>query len=60
MNTLPTIPEVLANPCTSYWLRDAIRSAVRRDPVDALNDAEFLADLLTARLDALVEHSSVA
>jgi hypothetical protein len=47
MNTLPTIPEVLANPCTSYWLANALRSALNRDPVDAINDAETLVGLLT-------------
>jgi len=52
MNTLPTIPEVLADPCTSYWLKDALRSATRRDIIDALNDAETLVDLLTARLES--------
>jgi hypothetical protein len=31
------IPEVLADPCASYWLKDALRSAVRRDIVDAIN-----------------------
>jgi hypothetical protein len=57
MNTLPTIPEVLADPCTSYWLKDALRSAMRRDIVDALNDADFLADQLTARLESALTQS---
>jgi len=42
MNTLPTIPEVLADPSASYWLKDALRSATHRDIIDALNDAEAL------------------
>ena len=33
----PTIPEVLADPAASYWLKDALRSALKRDPVDAAN-----------------------
>jgi hypothetical protein len=53
MNTFPTIPEVLADPCASYWLKDALRSAVRRDIVDAINDAETLVSLLTARLESI-------
>ena len=52
MNTLPTIPEVLANPCTSYWLANALRSALKRDIVDAANDAETLVGLLTTRLES--------
>ena len=45
---------ILADPATSYWLRDAIVSAIERDPLDAERDALVLADLLTKRLDALV------
>lgn len=42
----------LANPATSYWLCDALKSALKRDPVDAVRDAEELAWLLRDRLDA--------
>jgi len=45
---------VLADPATSYWLRDAIVSASARDPFDAERDAMFLAALLTRRVDAIV------
>ena len=38
----------LADPSTSYWLCDALKSAMKRDPVDAINDAEALLKLLTA------------
>jgi len=31
----------------SFWLRDALESAKQRDPVDAINDAEYL--LLTLK-----------
>jgi hypothetical protein len=44
------IDEVLQDPATSYWLKSALISALRRDPVDAVNDAEWLYDLLTIRL----------
>ena len=40
------IQELLARPCASYWLKDAIKSAFNRDKVDALNDAELLVKLL--------------
>jgi hypothetical protein len=39
---MPTIAEIIANPCTSYWLRDALKSAMQRDPVDALRDARTI------------------
>ena len=45
---------VLANPATSYWLRDAITTSLERDPFDAERDALTLAALLTRRVDELV------
>lgn len=45
---------VLANPATSYWLKDAITSSLERDPFDAERDAIALAALLTRRVDELV------
>lgn len=44
---------VLNHPATSKWLREALRSAMDRDPVDATNDAEYLAQLLRERCDAI-------
>lgn len=43
------VDQVLSDPSTSYWLRDALRAAMVRDPVDAANDAQVLARLLDAR-----------
>ena len=34
------IEQVLGDPAASFWLKDALRSALDRDPVDAANDAE--------------------
>lgn len=51
MTTEETIAMVLGDPCASYWLKDALRSALARDPVDAANDAECLAALLKALCD---------
>ncbi len=48
---LPTIEQVMANPATHNWLKDALQSALDKDPVDASYDAELLAKLLRARLD---------
>ena len=48
MNKL-TPEEVLNDPAASYWLKASLREALRRDPVDAANEAEFLAQLLRER-----------
>ena len=37
------VAEVLDDPAASFWLRQSLRSALERDPVDALNDALVLA-----------------
>ena len=42
----PAIARVLSDPCASFWLKQALRSALTRDPVDAANDAEVLLCLL--------------
>lgn len=46
----PTARDILADQAASSWLRSALRSALERDPVDALNDALVLAAALDARL----------
>lgn len=51
--TTQKIDQALARPCTSYWLKDALRSAMKRDCVDAVHDAEQLAQLLNERLNAI-------
>jgi len=38
------VEQVLSDPAASFWLKDALRSALARDPVDAANDAEVLPD----------------
>jgi hypothetical protein len=53
VNTLPTITELVSDPCTSYWLKDALRSAINRDLCDAVNDAEILTAVLKARLNEI-------
>ncbi|MBI8852183.1 hypothetical protein CAZ10_08885 [Pseudomonas aeruginosa] len=52
------VEDLLTSPGTSYWLRDAINSSMKRDPVDALSDAEVLLDVLRRRL-SLVELESM-
>ena len=40
------IEEVLKDPATSYWLKNAIKTLLDRDIVDAINDAKHLHSLL--------------
>lgn len=46
----PTVAEVLDDAAASKWLKTALRDALQRDPVDALNDALVLAAALESRL----------
>jgi len=41
---------ILDEPCASFWIKNALRSALGRDPVDALNDAELLVNILQENL----------
>lgn len=50
---VPTTHEILTDPSTSTWLKQALRSALNRDCVDATNDAELLLQVLKARLEAI-------
>ena len=51
---LPSIEEVLRDPAASLWLRNALRAALVRDPVDAANDAEVLTRLLDRRCRSIL------
>jgi hypothetical protein len=46
---LPAIDDILDDPAASLWLKAALCSALSRDPVDAANDAEVLAQVLDRR-----------
>lgn len=48
------IRQILSGPGTSHWLKDALTSALDRDPVDACNDAELLAMVLGHRADQIM------
>ncbi len=50
-----TIARLLADPSLSYWLKGALQTAAARDPLDALNDAEALCQVLTERAKAVLE-----
>ena len=47
------VQKVLADPGTSHWLRQALSSAIPRDSLDALNDVEYLSDVLRRRCSAI-------
>lgn len=47
------IHKVMIAPDTSDWLKDALANSLKRDCVNAANDAEFLALLLMQRCDAI-------
>lgn len=46
----PAAEEVLRDESASEWLKSALRSALDRNPVDALNDALLLSGLLEERV----------
>jgi hypothetical protein len=43
------IEQIVDDPAASFWLKNALRAALIRDPVDAANDAEVLAQVLDQR-----------
>jgi hypothetical protein len=47
--------EILGDPAASDWLKEALRTALERDPVDALNDALALAGTLEERLRTVLD-----
>jgi hypothetical protein len=53
----PEIAQVLTDPAASQWLKNTLRTALSRDPVDAANDAEVLHLILERRCrDLLGRH----
>lgn len=49
------IAVVLHHPATSRWLKATLSGALGRDPVDVLDDADVLRELLTERTAAVVD-----
>ena len=41
-----TVNAALNDPAASDWFKDALRSALKRDPVDAVNEAAYLLSIL--------------
>lgn len=50
-----SIQTILDDPAASDWLKTALRTALGRDPVDAINNAEILCETLKQRLDDLLQ-----
>ena len=48
------IATALADPAVRHWVKDALMAALERDPVDAVKDATFVAQLLGDRVDAML------
>ena len=47
------IKKILSEPGTSSWFKLALSTALNRDPVDAANDAELLAIVLSKRAETI-------
>jgi hypothetical protein len=54
----PPAQVALSDATASEWLRESLKSALERDPVDALNDALALAGILETRLRAVLQLDS--
>jgi hypothetical protein len=57
-SSLKTIEAMLDDPSISYWLKSAILVNLKRDPVDALNDAELLYRVMAKRLSETLDKST--
>ena len=56
----PRPEDIMNDPAASFWIKHALRSALDRDPVDAANDAEVLARVLSSRMRRLLGGSLTA
>ena len=59
-NVNKRIDETLNDPSTSFWLKESLTEALPRDPVDASDDAELLAELLIQRAQDVTQQKSSA
>ncbi|MCG9575350.1 hypothetical protein L1D14_03780 [Vibrio tubiashii] len=46
---------VLEDPASSHWLKEQIRTASQRDPIDMLNDIETLSLIINQKLNKLIQ-----
>lgn len=54
------IRAILREPGTSSWMKVALTTALERDPVDAVNDAELLAIVLRHRAEVIQSEALAA
>jgi hypothetical protein len=54
MGTAITVMDIQDSFTASFWLKDALRDALKRDCLDAARDAEVLAKVLRARCDNIL------
>ncbi len=50
----PMVTAILGDPAASDWLKRGLQLALTRDPVDAANDAEVMAQALMMRAEAIL------
>lgn len=50
-----TVADLLGDPATSHWLRVALAGALKRDPVQVLNEIDVLRAIVEARIKAIEE-----
>lgn len=54
------IRAILREPGTSSWMKVALTTALERDPVDAVNDAELLTIVLRHRAEVIQSEALAA
>lgn len=54
---IPSVDAALRNLATSSWLKNALLTALERDPVQAANEAQLLFEILDAHASEVVERS---
>lgn len=55
-----SIAAVLNDRSASHWLKNAVKSSLERDPLDALQDAQLLAALMDIRLMSIEQSAAGA
>ncbi|MBL8024771.1 MAG: hypothetical protein JNL74_00075 [Fibrobacteres bacterium] len=55
MSNNAVIFDLLNDPTISFWFKDALQKALKRDPVDALLDAELLYRVIKSRSEEILE-----
>jgi hypothetical protein len=51
------VVNILADPCTSRWLRKSLTTALERDPVDAFRDAQVLCRVMSEHAAETLERA---